>query len=758
MKQLTAMILGTACLALLLASGCGGRVKCGAGTVEQDGQCVVVDDLVTECGPGTERDGATCRSTAQAAPNNDTCTPSCDGKECGDDGCGGICALCTDDTKPFCNLESNTCEAYECFPTCPEEWQCGDDGCGGSCGDCPSDTPFCAPDNTCQVECVPDCDGRTCGDDGCGGVCGDPCGDGETCNDGGQCVPSEWQCAPIAYGDGTVCDCACGAIDPDCATEPDRAANCGAYQTCNAQGQCEDIAPAGWTCDPERYQDTFYCDCSCGAPDPDCEDAQLPINGCEPNAVCDPDGTCGMCTPDCNGKECGADGCGGTCGTCDNPELPICSLQGACVGQCDPTPVLCTINTCGDDGCGGSCGTCGAGESCVAGNCEPDLDPNSCNGICGQIAQGGCSCEEGCEAAGNCCADFADFCVACTPDCTDRVCGDDGCGGDCGACTDPVLNTCDEMTGQCVDPQCTGFCDMRSCGDDGCGGSCGTCSGGLTCFEFAGNCAPPEWICDPITYNDGTCDCGCGALDPDCAGGAAMVNNCPMGVSCDMASGTCQTTTCQSDLECGVGELCVGAYWQSGRRFTGACVVKTPTMMGMAGSPCVSNLDCDSEVCDLGICRSHCSNEMDCLLTGEFCVGIEPSETFYLAADAFTAPGWVSVCANPAGDLSGCASDADCLEPGDICTALIDGLTLAPRYHCTQPDPALVNQICGISPQCSMDLQCAPTADPLAPICARACPGGQPDCPANETCTQIAINDQNTAATADDILMSVCVP
>ncbi|MBC8067765.1 MAG: hypothetical protein IAG13_05470 [Deltaproteobacteria bacterium] len=43
------------------------------------------------------------------------------------------------------------------------------------------------PELTC--ECVPDCAGRACGGDGCGGDCAPGCGDGEVCDDGGQCVP-----------------------------------------------------------------------------------------------------------------------------------------------------------------------------------------------------------------------------------------------------------------------------------------------------------------------------------------------------------------------------------------------------------------------------------------------------------------------------------------------------------------------------------------------------------------------------------------
>lgn len=52
-------------------------------------------------------------------------------------------------------------------------------------------------------------------------------------------------------------------------------------------------------------------------------------------------------------------------------------------------------------------------------------------------------------------------------------------------------------------------------------------------------CAPPEWTCEPGTFGreDG-CDCGCGALDPDCDGDAS-VSACDF---CDTA-GSCATRT-----------------------------------------------------------------------------------------------------------------------------------------------------------------------------------------------------------------------
>ena len=68
------------------------------------------------------------------------------------------------------------------------------------------------------------------------------------------------------------------------------------------------------------------------------------------------------CQPDCDGKECGLDGCGGICGVCDAAKLCI---DGVC--GCSPD---CDGKTCGDDLCGGSCGPdCPEGELCIGGSC-----------------------------------------------------------------------------------------------------------------------------------------------------------------------------------------------------------------------------------------------------------------------------------------------------------------------------------------------------------------------------------------------------
>ncbi len=155
-------------------------------------------------------------------------------------------------------------------------------------------------------------------------------------------------------------------------------------------------------------------------------DGELPGNDGGPDAE-------GGCIPDCLGKSCGGDGCGGSCGACQDG----CScVNGSC--SCIPT--------CGDGQCNGTetcdscaldCGCSVPDEVCDLGTCIP------CGTFCGNY--------------GKSCGTFATC-----------ECGGCGCGQVCSA-------------GQCIFNACNG----KVCGDDGCGGSCGTCPAGLTCFGGA---------------------------------------------------------------------------------------------------------------------------------------------------------------------------------------------------------------------------------------------------------------------------------
>ena len=104
----------------------------------------------------------------------------------------------------------------------------------------------------------------------------------------------------------------------------------------------------------------------------------------------------------------------------------------------------------------------------------------------------------------------------CLPNCEARECGDDGCGGSCGACLNwcnptcaPIevpfedSNLCMEPEGFCAQVCCPNCCDTE-CGDDGCGGACGMCRDDQICMP-GGFCAEPtcvpggEILWDPVT-------------------------------------------------------------------------------------------------------------------------------------------------------------------------------------------------------------------------------------------------------------------
>ena len=93
-----------------------------------------------------------------------------------------------------------------------------------------------------------------------------------------------------------------------------------------------------------------------------------------------------LCAPDCEGKECGPDGCGGSCGACPDNE-PFCNMAFQCEA-CEPD---CEGRECGPDGCGGVCGDCPAGWLCNLGDCEPP----ECTGDVTLVDLGFWYCNEG---------------------------------------------------------------------------------------------------------------------------------------------------------------------------------------------------------------------------------------------------------------------------------------------------------------------------------------------------------------------------
>ena len=144
------------------------------------------------------------------------------------------------------------------------------------------------------------------------------------------------------------------------------------------------------------------------------------------------------CTPNCSGKVCGSDACGGSCGTCASGQT--CNASGQCVvgqGICAAGEVS-ACKVCKSDGLGwaddGS--KCATGQKCSLGQCVSVPSDSDCTA-------------KTCSSAGYECGAW-----------------NDACGGifDCGACA--AGKSC-SAAGKCVDGAAASQADIKINGDDG---------------------------------------------------------------------------------------------------------------------------------------------------------------------------------------------------------------------------------------------------------------------------------------------------
>ncbi|MCC6620295.1 MAG: hypothetical protein IT385_03520 [Deltaproteobacteria bacterium] len=466
------------------------------------------------------------------------------------------CDACQESFADECADVVDGADTTQCvISTVPAGWTCddalyGDTLCDCGCGVQDSD---CAGTSD-----VAECD--LC--EACGtGACADLV----DLTDTTQCEipepPLDWTCPVGFYGDGG-CDCGCGALDFDCAGTAD-VNECEFCTTCQDTFDelCDDVVdpldttlcigavevPAGWTCSDGWYDDGD-CDCGCGVKDSDCA-GTADVSECEFCADCDGAGACstrvdpadttqcvgGVTVPDewtCSETWYGDEGC--DCG-CGAPDI-----------DCETSdPAECTF-----------CIDC-AGEGDCADRVSAD-DPSIClapsGWDCDLLYYGDTFCDCGCGIQDADClaTDDVEECYAC-----------DACGGD------PDAETCDARvdaadTTLCVAPgdwvcSVAFYGDLADC-DCGCGAQdpdctvnddplecdyCERCEGTGTCDELvvADNTSmclsdiPAEWVCPDAFYNDGSCDCGCGAQDLDCASDSD-VGECTFCEACDADPGT----------------------------------------------------------------------------------------------------------------------------------------------------------------------------------------------------------------------------
>ncbi|MBM4397278.1 MAG: hypothetical protein FJ087_16530 [Deltaproteobacteria bacterium] len=521
---------------------CDGK-QCG------NGGCADRPDACGTCGSGKTCEAGQCVAC------------SCDGKDCGDDGCGTNCGTCGEGKA--CDPDHKCVDATECG-VCPDGGTCGAgdnydvacaaNECGevGAYGTCLGEIViFCEDDVLYSLDCAyllgavcgynpdgdfldcvcPDgqhfvggqcepctCDGRECGDDGCGKDCGS-CGGGEFCDWKGACQEAVINdcCSPTpgpgCEADAAVEECVCAADPYCCETEWDTV--CAGLIQDERCGVCCIPDCSGMECGDDG------CGGQCGS--------------CGEGEWCEA-GSCRTC--ECGLRKCGFDECGNPCGTCQ--EGQYCSDTGACL------PCSCDGKDCGDDGCGNACGTCTGGTACLKGACiTPDFaccEPSDVAGCEADQAVADCVCGED----PLCCSDrWDEICVievdwlqcgiCCVPDCKDRVCGEDGCGGSCGDCADG--QGCND-DGQCVKCECLGG---QECGTDTCGNpACGSCPSDQYCS--------PDNTC--IACGCGSRECGYGPCDEEC--GACSSGWCDDG-TCVAYTGDC----CQPQSSAGCADVTI---------------------------------------------------------------------------------------------------------------------------------------------------------------------------------------------------------
>ncbi|HKP59925.1 MAG TPA: hypothetical protein VJV78_24540 [Polyangiales bacterium] len=374
-------------------------------------------------------------------------------------------------------------------------------------------------DDVCDCGCGlidPACHGSGCVEPGCNR---NACGrrhdrDGAVLSDALPPV-NGWRCPIRSWGGGDGCDCGCGAKDPDCdpgfaqCTGPN--CNAGECQICHDRTgrtvPCSD-ALKDWTCDPLAFGSGDGCDCGCGVADPDCEETGCTSHGCR-------DAACKRCTDSDYSKDqllgCTPDS-GWTChdahyGTGDGCDCG-CGVHDPDCGEADQG---CTGPNCQNDRC----------DYCHSGSGDPHADNNY---------------------------------ILCSP------------GWTCGSATDPAWSgdECDCGCGK-PDPDCR-KAERLGCTDSGCKTqACEYCNGSgqarATCQGLSWRDTP---TCDIAIYGrDGLCDCGCGAIDPDCGDKGCAAPSCAA-EGCEVCHGSGDNLTACLTWHCAKEAYADGARCDCG--------------------------------------------------------------------------------------------------------------------------------------------------------------------------------------------------
>jgi hypothetical protein len=391
--------------------------------------------------------GAPCTDDADCCSGETACREG----RCSNPECAPVAGSCLSDGECCSGLcDFGVCRTRLLFSgeACQADGQCASGQCDGVCADCLAKGMICG--QFVAGRCCGTCDEMT-----------------DRCTGNGLAAPARAQCSKPEHCRSGLCAasglCSACSVAGPCSED---------FECCSNDCDAGSCSPCTWTGAPAPLPDV--------PPDtvPDSTAVQC-CDGTPPSIV---GGLVQCCQPQCDGIECGDDGCMGSCGSC-----AVGSICAA--GKCEVCTPNCSGRACGDDGCGGSCGPCSKPDTCKNGQC-----------------------------------------VACIPSCAGKVCGGDGCGGSCGECDGDLV--CYERA--CCEPV---SCSGRACGTDGCGRSCGTCAPGLLCnanYQCEANCGRGDERCTGA----GAVEC-CAGFACGLASGNISVCCGVFGTPCKAPSGCC---------------------------------------------------------------------------------------------------------------------------------------------------------------------------------------------------------------------------
>ncbi len=401
--------------------------------------------------------------------------------------------------------------------------------------------------------------------------------------------------------------------------------------------------------------------------------------------------------------------------------------EGGCRHDVDcPGTQVCRDGSCLWPACGGGCQ---AGFYCDGARCMPCDSDRHCGPDCVDCSlrdenracvDGACGCtsQADCREQQLC---YQQRCTWCVPDCSERCCGNDGCGGRCpDRCAELGL-VCNTDSCRCEQPcqpaDCAGL--GKQCGrwEDGCGGSldCGGCSGQARC-DHAGRCIGPS---GPHSGAGQACHCAGADCALPCPEGDGAASLCLVTNEPEPDDGYC-SFACSGpgrDAECWV-DFADGCCMAFGERYYCVDASRCPAERGYlqtcgqevggcgGGLLCVNTAEADPARC-LWACEPDAGDCAD----GGRCVGLE-------------------------------GGGGACLPPGELPAEALCQIPLfncAADLGCVRIDPARMGY-CAQSCDCAGGAGCSAPAECMWTVsqgleqtcyCGRACPSQDAavDCP-----------------------------